>query len=101
MPPSRSESRNECCGRTRTWSAFPSRLLRFSNDPNVDHADVLLNINRLVYGMTLHPDFAHNGYIYLIGNGPVDAKVHTDRIARYTIDRKTGKIDPASELPII
>ncbi len=81
--------------------AGPSRLLRFENDPEVDHAEPMLNINRLVYGMTLHPDFIHNGYIYLIGNGPVNAAVHTDRISRYTIDRKTGKIDPASELAII
>ena len=81
--------------------AGPSRLLRFINSPSVDHADVVLDIDRLVYGMTLHPDFLHNGYIYLIGNGPVEAAVHQDRISRYTIDRKTGKIDPASELVIL
>jgi len=81
--------------------AGPGRLLRFKNEANVDHADVLLDVDRLVYGMTLHPDFIHNGYIYLIGNGPVGAPVHNNRIARYTIDRKTGHIDPQSELVIL
>ena len=81
--------------------AGPSRLLRFRNDPNVDRAEPLLDIDRLVYGMTLHPDFIHNGFIYLLGNGPCEAKVHHDRIARFTIDRKTGRIDPASERVIL
>ena len=81
--------------------AGPSRLLRFANQVDVDHAQTLLDIDRLVYGMTLHPNFIHNGYIYLIGNGPVQSPVHKDRISRYTIDRNTGRIDPGSERVII
>jgi glucose/arabinose dehydrogenase len=78
--------------------AGPGRLLRFKNDPQVDHAETVLDVDRIAYGMALDPDFIHNGYIYLMSNGPVEAQVKQDRISRYTIDRRTGKIDPATEL---
>ena len=53
-------------------------------------------------GMTLHPDFLHNGYIYLMSNGPITAPKRQDRISRFTIDRKPPyRIDPKSELVIL
>ena len=79
------------------WSG-PGRVLRFRNDPQVSEAEVALNVDRLVYGMALHPDFIHNGYLFLMSNGPVSASNKQDRISRFTVDRQTGKIDPASEL---
>jgi uncharacterized repeat protein (TIGR03806 family) len=84
-----------------SWSG-PSKLLRFHNDPAVDSTETLLDIDALAYGMTLHPDFAHNGYIYIIHNGPVGSKNPLNRIVRYTIDRQPPyHIDPKSALTII
>jgi glucose/arabinose dehydrogenase/mono/diheme cytochrome c family protein len=84
-----------------SWSG-PSRLLRMKNTPDVEHADVLLEQDRLTLGMTLHPDFLKNGYIYLHSNGPITAQNKQDRISRFTVDRKPPyAIDPKSELVIL
>ena len=79
------------------WNG-PSQLSRFKNDPKVDKSEVLLTMDHLVYGFTLHPDFLHNGYVYFVANGPVKAENKQDRILRFTVDRETGKIDPKSKL---
>ena len=79
----------------------PGKLLRFKNDPNVSTVETLLSFNRIAYGMTLDPDFIHNGYIYLMSNGHESAPGSQDRISRFTIDRRTHKIDPKSEKIII
>ncbi|HEX4797114.1 MAG TPA: PQQ-dependent sugar dehydrogenase, partial [Humisphaera sp.] len=85
-----------------SWSG-PGRLLRFKNDPNVDSAQTLLDMDRLAYGMTLHPDFVHNGYLYIISNGPSSQpRPYKDRISRFTVDRKPPYgIDPKSEQIIL
>ena len=82
--------------------AGPCKLLRFHNDSGAESVSTLLDIDGLAYGMTLHPDFAHNGFIYLITNGPLSATVKSNRIVRYTIDRKPPhNLDPKSEKVII
>lgn len=79
------------------WTG-PGKVFRVRNDPNVDSAEVILEQDRLIYGLTFHPDFVHNGYVYLLSNGPVDAPNKQNRICRYTIDRKPPyRLDPASE----
>lgn len=84
-----------------SWSG-PGKLLRFRDDPNVDSAQSLLDIDGIAYGMALHPDFIHNGYIYLMSNVPLNGNDKKDRISRYTIDRKPPyRIDPKSELVIL
>ena len=85
-----------------SWEG-PGQLQRFHNDPQVNKAEErYLTLNDLVYGMTLHPDYIHNGYIYLLANGPIGADNRQDRIVRYTIDRKPPfKLDPNSRLVIL
>lgn len=79
------------------WTG-PGKISRFKNDPEVDSAEVLLDMDRLIYGFCLHPKFEQNGYIYVVNNGPVKAENKQNRISRFTIDRKPPhKIDPASE----
>ena len=80
----------------------PGKLLRFKNDPNVDSAEEMLPLNYLAYGMTLHPDFAHNGYLFIIANGPQGAEIRKDKILRFTVDRSPPyKIDPKSEVTVL
>jgi putative heme-binding domain-containing protein len=50
------------------------RIFSFRNDPQVDHADLLLDLNQVlgraspktmnVYGFALHPKFSQNGFVY-------------------------------------
>ncbi len=83
------------------WNG-PSRVLRLKNRADVDHAEVLLEQDRLSLGMTLHPDFIHNGYLYVHGNGPITALNRQNRISRYTIGRAPPyQLDPKSELVIL
>ena len=82
----------------------PAKIIRFDNNESVSSAEPILEKNFLVYGMTFHPNYLKNGYVYLISNGPVDAKGEDkkDRISRYTVDVKNGhKWDPNSEVVIL
>jgi glucose/arabinose dehydrogenase len=78
------------------------RLLRFKDEPNADSFEVLLDIDGIAYGLTFHPDFARNGYLYVGSNGPYSGKVKTTRVIRYTLARQAPfKIVPGSEKKII
>ena len=83
--------------------AGPGSIRRFSNEPCAAEAEILLEIDYLIYGMTCHPNYVENGYIYVTANGPVSAGQETfQRIIRYTVERTSPyKIDPKSELVII
>ena len=84
------------------WTG-PGTIRRFSNDPCVAEAESLLDIDYLIYGMTCHPNYIENGYLYVTANGPVSAGRDTfQRIIRYTVERTPPyNIDPKSELVII
>ena len=84
-----------------SWSG-PSQVLRFKNTLDAEASDLLLKLDYLVYGMTLHPDFIHNGYIYLLANGPSASTHKQDRILRYAVDRNAPRhIDIKSEQLIL
>ena len=49
----------------------PSKLFRIVDDPEATEKQLLLSVpRRLVYGMTFHPRYAENGFIFLFSNGP-------------------------------
>jgi uncharacterized repeat protein (TIGR03806 family) len=84
--------------------AGPSRLLVTSDDQNTTETEILLEVDALAIGLTLHPDYQRNGYLYLGMNGPLDApgKDKKTMVVRYTVDRQPPhRIDPASRLVII
>jgi glucose/arabinose dehydrogenase len=90
----------ECSGYTPVRKA---RVLRLPNDPAVVEPEVLLDLDESIYDVCFHPRFAENGYLYLGANGRAgegDQNFH-DRVVRYTMDRQTGRIDPASRQVII
>ncbi len=85
----------------KAWTGRGS-LVRIQDDANVDHAEELLKIDGIAYGVAFHPDFATNGYIYVGSNGPLHGKPKTTRVLRYTIDRKPPfALDPKSETRIV
>lgn len=92
------------------------KILRFENRPDVEKAEVFLDMKRETYGMCFHPKFAKNGYIYILNNGevketvpgekpddkPVEKVVKKDRISRFTVSREAPfACDPGSELIVL
>jgi uncharacterized repeat protein (TIGR03806 family) len=70
-----------------SWSG-PSKLFRLRDDPAVEEADFLIDIPQLVYGLTFHPQYKTNGYVYVFGNGRgFFGRSWANRITRYTIAR--------------
>ena len=71
-------------------------------DPSVEKAEELLSLDGIAYGVTFHPDFLKNGYVYVGSNGPLSAGNKTTRVTRYTIARKAPfGLDPKSAKLII
>ena len=82
--------------------AGPGKVSRVRNDPAADSTETLLETHHLIYGLTFHPDFEKNGYVYFISNGPDHAENKFNRITRYTIDRQPPhRLDRKSELVIL
>jgi uncharacterized repeat protein (TIGR03806 family) len=80
----------------------PAQILRFKNQADAAKTDLLLQVDRIVYGIAFHPDFLKNGYIYLGSNGPDGGTVKKDRVSRFTIERKPPyRCDAKSELVIL
>jgi len=81
----------------------PARLLAIANNASVAEAQTVLELERrLIYGLTFHPKFAENGYLYVFSNGPWNSPGRKNRVSRYTVDpRAPTKLDPASELLIL
>ena len=75
-----------------------SRLLRVANDPSVSEPEVVLELDESIFDACFHPRFAENGFIFIGANGRFgEGRMEfNNRLLRYTIDRKTGRIDPAS-----
>lgn len=82
--------------------AGPGRLLAVDDHQNATEVDTLLDIDGLAVGLTFHPNYVKNGYIYIGMNGPQNERRKTTQVVRYTVDRRPPhRIDPASKLLII
>lgn len=80
-----------------------SRLCRIANDPDVIESEVLLEFDETLFDLCFHPRFAENGCIYIgangrFGDGDMD---FNNRLLRYTMNRESGRIDPASRRVIL
>jgi glucose/arabinose dehydrogenase len=80
-----------------------SRLLRIPNHADVTDPEVLLECDESIYDACFHPRFAENGYVFIgangrFGEGRMD---FNDRLLRYTMNRATGRIDPASRTVLL
>jgi uncharacterized repeat protein (TIGR03806 family) len=81
----------------------PARVFRIQDDPDTDRKESLLELDdRLIYGLTFHPKFETNGFVYLFTNGPTSAKERMNRILRFSVSRQAPfAIEAASEKLII
>jgi glucose/arabinose dehydrogenase/mono/diheme cytochrome c family protein len=79
------------------------RLCRVASDPKIGDPETLLELEESLYDVCFHPRHAENGYLYLgangrMGEGPMD---FNNRVLRYTMDRATGRLDPASRIVLM
>lgn len=81
----------------------PAKLLAIANQPEVAESRPVLELERrLIYGITFHPKFAENGFLYVFSNGPWNESGRRNRVSRYKLDpQDPAKCDPASELIIL
>lgn len=80
------------------------KILAFSNDPSVEKTEVFLALDdRDTYGMTFHPKYAENRFVYVFSNGPnSNEKRRLNRISRFTVSRDGSRVcEPLSEKIII
>jgi len=81
----------------------PSKVVRLRDDPAAVQIEPVLEMaGRLIYGLTFHPQFEQNGYVFVFSNGPWDQPDRANRISRFTATPPSPlKLDAASELAII
>lgn len=78
----------------------PGKILSFVPSPDVDKADLLIDLKRTIYGLAFHPKYESNGYIFVTNVPDVTKETPTGtRISRFTV--KDGKADPKSEKIVI
>jgi uncharacterized repeat protein (TIGR03806 family) len=75
------------------------KIYSFANDPQVDKAELFLDLRKTVYGLTCHPQFARNGYVYVTYVLEPDKTLPKGtRLARFQASRENPlRADPASE----
>jgi uncharacterized repeat protein (TIGR03806 family) len=80
-----------------------SRIVRIDDDPNAEQTETIFQLeDRLIYGLTFHPDFISNRFVFLFINGPTSANERTNRVVRYKVRQEAPfPIDAASEQVIL
>jgi glucose/arabinose dehydrogenase len=82
--------------------AGPGRLLAVPDDQAASEANLLLEIDGLAVGIAFHPDYEHNGFLYIGLNGPVEGLNKATQVVRYTVSRRQPhRIEPDSKRLII
>lgn len=83
-----------------SW-AGPGKILRVRNDPSATQTELVYDgPQELIYSLAFHPKHDQNGYVYVYSNSPLTGEHRFNRVTRYTMDRGSGKLDPASKLVV-
>ncbi len=80
------------------------KIRRFKDDTEAESAEFLIDTGRETYGLTFHPNYEENGYLYVVSNGPIGGKVTETRnyVSRFTVNRQPPyNCDPNSELILL
>ena len=78
------------------------KIFRFESQSDVETTELLLDPGRETYGLTFHPDYAQNGYLYIVTNGTDAAGERSNRVSRFTVERQPPyRYVPESETIII
>jgi uncharacterized repeat protein (TIGR03806 family) len=81
----------------------PSLVLSVTNRDDIATHETVLTVDRhIVYGLTFHPGFASNRWVYVFINGPNGAAERTNRIQRFTVEATAPhRCDPASVVNVL
>lgn len=81
----------------------PSRITRILDQPDAPAGDVVFQVpGRLIYGLTFHPGYVTNRWVYIFSNGPTVSENRTNRVSRYFVSRESPHhVDPAFERVIL
>lgn len=81
------------------------KLVGFTNNPETDETELFLNLEgRETYGMTFHPKYAENRFVFVFSNSAngTDKDRKFNRVSRFKVGREAPfACDPASETIII
>jgi len=81
----------------------PGKIFSFVADPQTARKELLVDVGRTVYGVTAHPQFAKNGYVYVASVvNAAEPSPDGSRISRFSV--KPGnppQADAASEKVIL
>ena len=70
------------------------KIFAFPNDPAVTTADLLIDLNTSIYGVTFHPRFLDNGFMYVVN---VHDKAGVLQVSRFVVERgRQWRCPPAS-----
>lgn len=86
-----------------SWSG-PGRLRAILDNPETREADAetLLDIDGIAYGLAFHPDYIHNGFLFLGLNAPLQGGDKKTKVVRYHVERTPPyRLDPDSAVVII
>jgi glucose/arabinose dehydrogenase len=75
----------------------------FRDEQQAETTDLFCEIkDSETYGLTFHPNYAHNRYVYVFSNSGKDGGVVKNRILRFTVEREGRQLcNPKSETLII
>ncbi|MBI4663537.1 MAG: PQQ-dependent sugar dehydrogenase [Verrucomicrobia bacterium] len=81
----------------------PSEILWVRDDPDTTLTETIYEVTgRLIYGLTFHPGYNTNGFLFVFSNGPWGKDDRTNRVSRFTVSRQAPyRCDAASERIIL
>src|SRR5262245_4494023 len=80
----------------------PGKVYSFVPDRKTDKVDLLIDVKKVVYGLTFHPKFATNGHFYVTYIvDPAKEEPKGTRLARFQAKGDPPKADLSSEKVIL
>lgn len=73
------------------------KIFSFANKPDTAQKDLVLDVGTVVYGLACHPQFARNGFIYVVClNDAMPPHPEGTQLVRYHVPAGKVAADPAS-----
>jgi uncharacterized repeat protein (TIGR03806 family) len=76
----------------------PGKIYTFEIRPDVEEAELLVDVGRTVYGLAFHPRFQENGYFYVTSLVDPNTAPKGSRVSRFQVSKRGAlTADPATE----
>lgn len=81
------------------------KVFSFVNRPDVENADLFLDLGKVIYGVAFHPKFVDNGYVFVCYiRDPAQEEPEGTHVSRFTAMKDSqgvSRCDPRSELRLL